>query len=103
LVLFSPTTILGRPTTIEATNISRARPGYPFTREIYDDAHVAAWRRVTKAVHEAGGKIVCQLWPVGRMSHTDLQENVAGGPFCRGAHFPRVSQPAKAIDAVASR
>src|SRR5262249_36778087 len=35
------------------------------------------WGRVTRAVHEAGGKIVCQLWHVGRMSHVDLQENGA--------------------------
>jgi N-ethylmaleimide reductase len=61
----------------EATNISRQGRGYAFTPGIYTDAHVAAWRRVTEAVHQAGGKIVCQLWHVGRMSHVDLQENGA--------------------------
>lgn len=61
----------------EATNISRQGRGYAFTPGIYTDAHVAAWRRVTEAVHEASGKIVCQLWHVGRMSHVDLQENGA--------------------------
>ncbi|CAG2137645.1 alkene reductase [Cupriavidus plantarum] len=59
----------------EATNISRQGRGYAFTPGIYTEAHVAAWRRVTDAVHEAGGKIVCQLWHVGRMSHASLQEN----------------------------
>ena len=59
----------------EATNISRQGRGYAFTPGIYNDQHVAAWRPVTDAVHEAGGKIVCQLWHVGRMSHADLQEN----------------------------
>lgn len=61
----------------EATNISRQGRGYAFTPGIYTDAHVAAWRRVTDAVHEAGGKIVSQLWHVGRMSHVSLQENGA--------------------------
>lgn len=61
----------------EATNISRQGRGYAFTPGIYSDAQVAAWRRVTEAVHEAGGKIVCQLWHVGRMSHVDLQEDGA--------------------------
>jgi N-ethylmaleimide reductase len=61
----------------EATNISRQGRGYAFTPGIYSDAQVAAWRRVTDAVHQAGGKIVCQLWHVGRMSHVDLQEDHA--------------------------
>jgi N-ethylmaleimide reductase len=61
----------------EATNISRQGRGYALTPGIYTDAHVAAWRRVTDAVHGAGGTIVCQLWHVGRMSHVDLQENGA--------------------------
>jgi N-ethylmaleimide reductase len=61
----------------EATNISRQGRGYAFTPGIYTDAHVAAWRPIIAAVHQAGGKIVCQLWHVGRMSHVDLQENGA--------------------------
>lgn len=61
----------------EATNISRQGRGYAFTPGIYTDAQAAAWRRVTEAVHAAGGRIVCQLWHVGRMSHVDLQENGA--------------------------
>lgn len=61
----------------EATNISRQGRGYALTPGIYSDAHVAAWRAVTDAVHQAGGKIVCQLWHVGRMSHVDLQQDGA--------------------------
>jgi N-ethylmaleimide reductase len=61
----------------EATNISRQGRGYAFTPGIYSDQHVAAWARVTDAVHRAGGKIVCQLWHVGRMSHVDLQQDGA--------------------------
>ncbi|APH57960.1 Glycerol trinitrate reductase [Granulibacter bethesdensis] len=59
----------------EATNISRQGRGYAFTPGIYTDAHVAAWRPVVDALHEAGGRIVLQLWHVGRISHTSLQEN----------------------------
>ena len=61
----------------EATNISQQGRGYAFTPGIYNKRQVDAWRKVTHAVHEEGGKIVCQLWHVGRMSHTDLQENHA--------------------------
>lgn len=58
----------------EATNISRQARGYAYTPGIYTYAHVAAWRPVTQAVHDAGGRIVLQLWHTGRFSHTSLQE-----------------------------
>lgn len=61
----------------EATNISQQGRGYALTPGIYTDAHVEAWKPVTKAVHEAGGKIVVQLWHVGRMSHVSLQKDGA--------------------------
>jgi N-ethylmaleimide reductase len=61
----------------EATNISREGRGYAFTPGIYTEAQVASWRKITDAVHAAGGKIVCQLWHVGRMSHVSMQENGA--------------------------
>ena len=59
----------------EATTISRQGRGYAYTPGIYTDAHVSAWRPVTDAVHGAGGRMVLQLWHVGRMSHVSLQEN----------------------------
>jgi len=59
----------------EATNISAQARGYAFTPGIYTDAQVAGWQQVTQAVHAQGGKIVCQLWHVGRHSHPDLQPN----------------------------
>ncbi|WP_076999846.1 alkene reductase [Variovorax sp. KK3] len=61
----------------EATNISRQGRGYAYTPGIYTDAHVDAWARVTDAVHQEGGRIVMQLWHVGRMSHVSLQESGA--------------------------
>ena len=57
----------------EASQISRQGKGYAFTPGIYTDAQVAGWRLVTAAVHARGGRIVCQLWHVGRISHPDLQ------------------------------
>ena len=61
----------------EATNISRQARGYAYTPGIHTDAQVTAWKQVTDAVHGAGGRIVLQLWHVGRMSHVSLQENGA--------------------------
>ncbi len=57
----------------EATQISPQGKGYAWTPGIYSDAQVAGWRKVTDAVHEAGGKIFAQLWHVGRISHVSLQ------------------------------
>lgn len=57
----------------EATNISPEGRGYAWTPGIFNDEQVAAWKKVTDAVHEEGGKIVLQLWHVGRVSHPDLQ------------------------------
>jgi N-ethylmaleimide reductase len=56
----------------EASQISPMGQGYLDTPGIYNAEQVAAWRRVTDAVHAAGGKIVIQLWHVGRISHVSL-------------------------------
>jgi len=61
----------------EATQISPQGVGYPGTPGIHTDAQVEGWRHVTHAVHLAGGKIVLQLWHVGRISHPSLQPNGA--------------------------
>ncbi|PHM33115.1 alkene reductase [Xenorhabdus innexi] len=61
----------------EATNISAQGRGYAMTPGIWTERQVAEWRKVTDAVHAAGGKIVMQLWHVGRNSHVDLQPNGA--------------------------
>jgi len=57
----------------EATNISAQGRGYAATPGIWTDAQVAGWKQVTDAVHAAGGKIVSQLWHVGRFSSVALQ------------------------------
>jgi len=57
----------------EATQVSSDGQGYLDTPGIHSAEQVAGWRRVTDAVHAAGGRIVAQLWHVGRISHVSLQ------------------------------
>lgn len=56
----------------EGTYISPLGKGYAWTPGIHTPAQVAGWRKVTHAVHAAGGHIFAQLWHVGRLSHTSL-------------------------------
>src|SRR5512133_2982516 len=49
----------------EATQISPEGQGYLDTPGVYNAEQVAAWRKVTDAVHAQGGRIVVQLWHVG--------------------------------------
>ena len=53
----------------EATSVTPMGVGYADTPGIWSDAQVAGWKLVTRAVHEAGGRIFLQLWHVGRISH----------------------------------
>lgn len=53
----------------EATQVAPLGVGYPNTPGIHSQAQVDAWRKVTDAVHDQGGKIFLQLWHVGRVSH----------------------------------
>lgn len=46
----------------EATQISMLGRGWYEAPDIFTDDHVSAWRSVTDSVHEAGGRIFCQLW-----------------------------------------
>ena len=57
----------------EATAITHQAQGYADVPGLYGTEQLDGWKRVTKAVHDVGGRIVVQLWHVGRVSHTDLQ------------------------------
>lgn len=57
----------------EATQICPEGQGYGDTPGIHSAEQVAAWRSITQAVHARGGRIVCQLWHVGRVSHVRVQ------------------------------
>lgn len=61
----------------EATPISPMAHGYPALPGIYTADQVAGWKKITAAVHAKGGKIVLQLWHVGRISHPSLLPNNA--------------------------
>jgi N-ethylmaleimide reductase len=56
----------------EATQISSQGKGYSFTPGIFSAEQVNGWKKVTQAVHNVGGKIISQLWHVGRMSHASF-------------------------------
>ena len=56
----------------EGTQISPVGKGYMATPGIYSDAQVEGWNKITRAVHEAGSKIVAQIWHVGRVTHPAL-------------------------------
>jgi len=56
----------------EATQISPLGQGYIATPGIHSAEQVVGWRRVTNAVHAAGGRMFAQLWHVGRISHSSL-------------------------------
>ena len=61
----------------EATHASPEGFGYPDTPGVLSPEQVEGWRRVTDAVHSTGGRIVLQIWHVGRISHPDYQPHGA--------------------------
>lgn len=56
----------------EGVAVSPMAVGYENVPGIWSNAQIESWRQVTKAVHDAGGQIVMQLWHVGHLSHPDL-------------------------------
>lgn len=56
----------------EGSQISPMAVGYPDTPGIHTEEQIEAWKMVTKAVHQSGGKIFIQLWHVGRISHPNF-------------------------------
>ena len=56
----------------EATGISQQGLGWPYAPGLWSQEQVEAWKPVVKAVHDAGGRIVAQLWHMGRLVHPDF-------------------------------
>jgi 2,4-dienoyl-CoA reductase-like NADH-dependent reductase (Old Yellow Enzyme family) len=52
----------------EATSVTPQGVGYPDTPGIWSEEQTAGWKKVTDSVHAAGGRIILQLWHVGRSS-----------------------------------
>jgi N-ethylmaleimide reductase len=57
----------------EGTQVARSGQGYPQTPGIHSQEQIDGWRKVTSAVHARGGRVVLQLWHVGRISHSSFQ------------------------------
>jgi len=59
----------------EGTPISREGQGYLFNPGIYTPEQIAGWRLTTQSVHAVGARMFAQIWHVGRVSHTSIQEH----------------------------
>jgi 2,4-dienoyl-CoA reductase-like NADH-dependent reductase (Old Yellow Enzyme family) len=73
----------------EATSVTPMGVGYPDTPGIWSDEQVAGWKQITEGVHDAGGRILLQLWHVGRISdpsYLDGQLPVAPSPIAASGH-----------------
>jgi len=87
----------------EASQIMAEGQGYLDTPGIFSPEQIAGWKKVTGAVHAEGGRIVIQLWHVGRISHVSLQpggiapvsstDRVAQGKTFTKDGFVDVSKP----------
>lgn len=68
----------------EGTAPSAVGKGYARTPGIYSPAQIAAWEKVTEAVHARGGKIFLQLMHVGRIAHS-ANRNIPHPPVAPSA------------------
>ena len=57
----------------EATGISQQGLGWPYAPGLWNSEQVEGWKPVTEAVHRAGGRIVAQLWHMGRLVHPSFK------------------------------
>jgi 2,4-dienoyl-CoA reductase-like NADH-dependent reductase (Old Yellow Enzyme family) len=77
----------------EATSVTPDGVGYPDTPGIWSDQQVEGWKAVTSAVHAAGGRMMLQLWHVGRISdpiYLNGGEPVAPSPIAAKGHVSLV-------------
>jgi len=77
----------------EATSVSAMGVGYPNTPGIWSDAQVQGWKSITEAVHAAGGRMLLQLWHVGRVSdplYLDGQVPIAPSAVTPAGHVSLV-------------
>lgn len=56
----------------EGTYVNSETCGFERAPGIYTGEHAERWKPITKAVHDAGGKIFCQLWHCGRIGSTAI-------------------------------
>ncbi|MCA7972246.1 alkene reductase [Burkholderia sp. AU39826] len=61
----------------EAIGISRQGLGWPYATGLWTTAQIAGWCKVTDAVHKAGGRIIAQLWHMGRVVHPSFLDGAS--------------------------
>jgi 2,4-dienoyl-CoA reductase-like NADH-dependent reductase (Old Yellow Enzyme family) len=61
----------------EATSVSPVGVGYPHTPGVWSEEQVSGWRSIALGVHEAGGRILLQLWHVGRISDVSYHDGAS--------------------------
>ena len=77
----------------EATAVMPMGVGYPDTPGIWSDAQIAGWQKITQRVHAEGGRILLQLWHVGRISdpiYLDGALPVAPSALAQPGHVSQV-------------
>ncbi len=83
----------------EATAVDPMGVGYPDTPGIWSEEQIAGWQKITMAVREAGGRMILQLWHVGRISdpvYLDGQLPVAPSARAASGHVSLI-RPQKAF------
>jgi N-ethylmaleimide reductase len=83
----------------EATGISREGMGWPYAPGIYTEAQIEGWKPVVDAVHKAGGRIMVQLWHMGRLARQDttglqpISSSNLKAPYTGGGKRDPYSEP----------
>ncbi len=80
----------------EATAVTPMGVGYPDTPGIWSQEQVEGWKQITRAVHAAGGRMLLQLWHVGRISHPfflDGAQPVAPSAIAADGHVRQMRPP----------
>ena len=77
----------------EGTGVSRLGLGWPKAPGLWTDPQVEAWKPITAAVHEAGGKIVAQIWHMGRMARPDVTGLQPLSSSATRAPYPKPDNP----------
>ena len=72
----------------EAVGVSQQGLGWPHAPGLWSAEQVDAWKPVTAAVHEAGGRIFAQLWHMGRLAHSSVigEQPVSSSPLTAPGH-----------------
>lgn len=86
----------------EATTISNQGFGYTDVPGIFTKEQIEGWKIVTNAVHSNGGRIFCQLWHVGRLSHPSINGLTPVSPSAINAGG-KIRTPIGLVDKVVPR